>query len=265
MHLFFQSYGASGLSRNETIRDAPLVILHGLLGSSDNWHSRARKLSEQFRVFSLDARNHGRSPHSEEFNYHLMVEDLREFIEQQKLGSVNLLGHSMGGKTAMLFAIQYPELVERLIVVDIAPKPTSPSLDDIFEALFSLDLAKFKFRKEIDEALAHKLKNATTRQFVLKNLKRSEEGKFSWKVNLDVVYRNMHGINSAVPTDHPFTKPTLFIRGANSRYILDEDLGLIQEIFPNSKIATISNAGHWVHADNPAEFDKTVMKFLNEQ
>lgn len=237
-------------------------MLHGLLGSSDNWHSHARKFAERYRVFSLDARNHGRSPNSEEFNYRLMVEDVREFIEQQKLGSVSLLGHSMGGKTAMLLAVKYPELVDRLVVVDIAPKESSPNLDDVFDALFSLDLSTFRFRKEIDEALARKLKNATTRQFVMKNLKRNENGGFSWKVNLDVVHRNLHDVNTSVPTERPFTKPTLFVRGANSRYILDEDLELIQEIFPNSKLATIPNAGHWVHADNPEEFGRAVMEFL---
>ncbi|MBI5463954.1 MAG: alpha/beta fold hydrolase [Ignavibacteriales bacterium] len=253
MQLFYQQHGDAGV---------PLIILHGLLGSSDNWHTHAKLFGRHFRVFALDARNHGRSPHEPVFNYHVMAEDVHEFIQQHRLGAVHLLGHSMGGKTAMFLATLYPDAVEKLIVVDIAPKASSPSHDEIFDALEGLDLSRYAYRKEIDEALSKRIPNFFTRQFVLKNLRRNADNSFDWKMNLDAIRKNHEGINAAVPNDRIFSKPTLFIKGGNSRYILESDILAIHEIFPSARIATIAEAGHWVHSDAPDPFASVVLDFL---
>ncbi|MGB2869774.1 MAG: alpha/beta fold hydrolase [Bacteroidota bacterium] len=255
MQLFYQTYGTGNQA---------LLILHGLLGSSDNWHTLAKRFGERFRVFALDARNHGRSPHSDVFNYNVMAEDVVEFMEQQHLTSASLLGHSMGGKTAMILAAAHPELVDSLVVVDIAPKPSTPSYEDIFKALASLDLKGFSFRKDIDGELAKKIPNVVTRQFLMKNLKRDESGAFQWKMNLKTIYGNYEGMDRGLSPEKTFDKPTLFIRGGNSRYILDQDRELIHQIFPRSSIVTIPNAGHWVHADAPEELYGAVMGFWRD-
>jgi esterase len=248
----------------ETVGDGPpLIILHGLLGSADNWRAMSRRLGAHYRVFAVDLRNHGRSPHSDVFDYDVMVADLREFIAQQALGRIMLLGHSMGGKVAMQFALDYPERVDRLVIVDIAPKPYELSQRDLLETLRSLDLSRYKSFGEVDSALAPRVSGQSLRQFLLKNLAKDENGRLRWQVHLEAIYRNYDKLAQGFAPERTFDKPTLFIRGGRSNYIEDDDARLIRQIFSQAEIATLPEAGHWVHADSPNEFFQTVMNFLN--
>jgi esterase len=255
MNLHYNSYG--------TEPHPALIILHGLFGSSDNWHSFAQKFGVQFHTFVLDARNHGRSPHNDQFNYQVMAEDVIEFMTQQRISSASLLGHSMGGKTAMLTALLRPELVDKLIVVDIAPRSYKAHHDQVFDALTSLELNAFEFRKDIDEALALKIPEITVRQFLMKNLARNESGGFQWKMDLEVIEKNYSRINEELPRDRQFKKPALFLRGDKSDYIQMDDLPVINRLFPDAELVTLKDAGHWVHVDAPEEFSETVLEFLS--
>lgn len=251
MQLKFQTYG-SGPS---------LVILHGLFGMLDNWHSVATKLGERFRVFVVDQRNHGRSPHSTEFNYAVMADDVRDFLEQRGVRSAFLLGHSMGGKTAMWVALRYPELIDKLVVIDIAPRRYSSLHDTILDALTSLDLARYSSRPEIDKALSATIPQQPVRQFLMKNLARNENGSFRWKMNLPVIESHYSEILEAVEADKPFPKPVMFIRSTQSTYIGVGDKTEIKRLFPNAVVADF-NTGHWVHAEAPDALTKTVTAFL---
>jgi len=252
--LHAQSYGSDSLP--------PLIILHGLLGTSDNWHSLSQMFGNYFRTFALDARNHGRSPHSEVFQYQAMADDVVEFMIHENLPSASLLGHSMGGKTAALTALLHPELVNKLIVVDIAPRSYQSHHDQVFDALTSIDLSHYEFRKDIDVVLSSKIPEVSVRQFLMKNLARDETGRFHWKMNLEVIEKNYAQINEELPHDRQFDKPALFIRGENSEYIQMSDLTVIGELFPQAELVTIPDAGHWVHADAPEEFAAHVLDFL---
>lgn len=252
MQLSFQQFG-SGF---------PLLILHGLLGSSDNWQTLARKLGQHFHIFTLDLRNHGRSPHDDAFNYSVMAGDLHEFLAAHQLPRCHLLGHSMGGKTAMHFALRFPRLVEKLIVVDIAPRAYPPLHTSIFNALLPLDLSRFQSRDEISTALAPSIPEPAVRQFLLKNVGRDDSGAFRWKMNLSVIHRNYDGLNQAIDSNTTCDRPTLFLRGSRSDYIQDADADLIHRLFPAAKIATIPNSGHWIQADAPEAFHSAVLEFL---
>jgi esterase len=252
MPLHFASYG----------QGHPLLILHGLFGSLENWRTLSKVFSQSYHVFALDQRNHGHSPHSDVFNYHVMAEDLKEFLQYQGLSSTHLLGHSLGGKTAMQFALTYPEKVDTLIVVDIAPKAYPPGHDDIFAALFSLDAQDFRSRQEADAALAKHLPDLALRQFLLKNLERTATGGFRWRINLEAIHTNYPEILKSVAGTGQFHHPTLFIRGGNSQYIDSEDMPTIRTIFPQAQLVTIPNAGHWLHAEAPQAFAELVLNFL---
>ncbi len=252
MQLFFRSYGSGH----------PFIILHGLLGSSDNWHTLAKTFGGSFHVFTPDARNHGLSPHSDEFDYRVMAEDVREFMDRQRLASAFLLGHSMGGKTAMRVALTYPELVDRLVVVDIAPRSYANMHDDVFDALSAVDLETLTDRKEVDDLLARKVAEPAVRQFLMKNLARDDDGRFRWKMDLDSIRRNYPAITAAIESDRPFGKPTLFIRGAESHYITQSDGPMMKRLFPRLTVATIPGSGHWVHSEFPEEFSYAVLEFL---
>jgi esterase len=241
----------------------PLIILHGLLGSADNWRSVSRRLGAHYQVFAVDLRNHGRSPHSDIFDYDVMTADLREFTEQQALRRIMLLGHSIGGKVAMQFALDYSEQVNRLVIVDIAPQPYELSQRYILEALLSLDLTRYKSFTEVDAALAEKISDKSLRQFLLKNLARDENGRLRWKIHLAAIDRNYDKLGRGLAPERTFDRPTLFIRGGRSNYIGDDDAPLIRQMFPQAKIATLPEAGHWVHVDAPEEFFQTVLNFLN--
>jgi esterase len=241
----------------------PLVILHGLLGSADNWRSMSRRLGAHYQVFALDLRNHGRSPHSDILDYDVMAADVREFMEQQALRRIMLLGHSMGGKVAMQFAIEYSEQVDRLIVVDIAPKAYEPSQRYLLKAMRSLDLSRYKSFADVDAALAPEVSSESLRKFLIKNLARDENGRLRWKLHLEVIDRNYDKLLRGLGAERRFDKPTLFIRGGRSNYIGDDDASLIRQMFPQAEIVTLPEAGHWVHVDAPEEFFQTVVNFLN--
>jgi pimeloyl-ACP methyl ester carboxylesterase len=241
----------------------PVVILHGLLGSADNWRSMSRRLGAHYQVFALDLRNHGRSPHSDILDYDVMAADVREFTEQQALRRIILLGHSVGGKVAMQFAVEYSQQVDRLIVVDIAPKAYEPSQRYLLKAMQSLDLSCYKSFADVNAALAPEVSSESLRQFLIKNLARDENGRLRWKLHLEAIDRNYDKLLRGLGVERSFNKPTLFIRGGRSNYIEDDDAFVIRQMFPQAEIATLPKAGHWVHVDAPEEFFQTVVNFLN--
>jgi esterase len=253
MQLHFQSFG----------QGPPLIILHGLFGSLENWHSISQNFASDFHVVALDQRNHGRSPHSAEMSYELMAEDLKEFIANQNLAPVNLIGHSMGGKTAILFALTYPKLAQKLIIVDIAPRAYSAHHREILNALSSLDLTSFKNRAEMEPQLAPSIPGLAVRRFLLKNVKRDQAGNFYWQMNLAAIEANYARLSEAVSSHRPFEKPTLFIRGERSNYIREKDFPAIEKLFPQAEHRKIAGAGHWVHAESPEAFLRTVREFLS--
>lgn len=241
----------------------PLLILHGFLGMSDNWKTLGVQFAaDGFEVHLLDLRNHGRSFHSEEFSYALMVQDVFEYCQGNNLKSVNILGHSMGGKTAMLFATTYPEMVDKLIVADIGPKFYPQHHQTILAGLNAVDFSKKPSRSEVEEILAQHITDFGTRQFLMKGLYWKEPGQLAFRFNLEVFNRKMDEIGVALAENAVFVKPTLFIRGGNSNYVLDSDMENIKQHFPDSVLETIPNAGHWLHAENPQLFHQMVFSFL---
>ena len=240
----------------------PLVILHGLFGSSDNWGSLGKKFAENNLVYLVDLRNHGRSPHSKEMSYELMADDLLELIEDENINSPIILGHSMGGKAALLFAEKYPKYLDKLIVADIGLKAYPMHHDDILKALNSVNLQGISSRNEAQQYIQVHIENLGIQQFLLKNLYWIEKGKLAWRMNLKVIAKNIGEILVKINI-HKNPINTLFIRGEMSNYILKEDFGKILESFPNGEIKTIPKVGHWLHAENPTEFYKIVRKFIN--
>ena len=244
----------------------PLVILHGLFGTLDNWQTLARRWATEtaLRVISVDLRNHGRSFHSPEHTYALMAQDLLELFDHLQPGpDATLMGHSMGGKVAMRFALDYPERLAKLIVVDIAPRFSDMAhQDDIVAGLQSVDFTTCTNRQEADAALAKHVPNFGTRQFLLKNLYRKEDNTFGWRINLEVLAAQLAAIGEETTGITPFLKPALFIRGGKSDYITAEDkLTNIPALFPNSQVATVVDAGHWLHAEKPEEVFEMVKTF----
>lgn len=241
----------------------PFVILHGFLGMSDNWKTLGTRWSEDgYEVHLLDQRNHGRSFHSDEFSYEVMAEDLKEYCEEHDLKEIVLLGHSMGGKVAMQFAVTYPEIVSKLIVADIGPKGYPPHHQDILKALSRLDFSKIKSRGEAEDILSEYIKDESTRLFLLKNLYRKSKNELSLRINLPVLSEKIEEVGRALSEDAVFKGDTLFMGGEKSGYIEKMDELLIKKQFPKAIIETISNAGHWLHAENPDEFYDNVKKFL---
>ena len=210
----------------------------------------------------VDQRNHGRSPHDEVFNYEVLIRDLKQYCDSYKLSNIVLLGHSMGGKVAMLFAAKYPQMVSKLLVADISPRYYPVYHQTILEGLSALDLGVLKTRKEADEVLANYVSEFDVRQFLLKNLYWVEKGKFALRINLKVLKDNVEEIGEALPTNSIFKGDTLFLRGDKSDYILEQDEKLIKIHFPNSVLVTINNAGHWLHTENPDTFFESLVSFL---
>ena len=239
----------------------PLVILHGLFGSLDNWFSIARELEKHYTLYLVDQRNHGDSPHSDQWNYQIMVEDLKELLDDEGLEKIYLMGHSMGGKTAMYFASTYPERVEKLIVADIAPRYYPIHHQTILEGLNSIDLKETKSRKEADAQLSEYIQELGTRQFLLKSLGRNEKG-FVWKINLPVITKNIEEVGKALPEEAKYAGPTLFLGGTNSNYLTQSDLPDLEKHFPNYELELVANAGHWLHAEQPEAVIHEVRKFL---
>ena len=242
----------------------PFLILHGFLGMGDNWKTLANKFAENYEVHLIDQRNHGRSFHSDEFDYELLVADLHNYITHYNLENVILLGHSMGGKTVMLFAVEFPKLVKKLMVADISPRYYPPHHHDILTALNSVDFSVQKSRNEIEEVLKEYIPQFGIRQFLMKNVMRKSKDEFAFRFNLESLTENYEEITVPLPSFTQFDGDTLFLSGENSGYIGEEDVALIEAHFPKAKIITIKNGGHWLHADNPTDFYNEVMSFLKE-
>jgi esterase len=252
MNLYYQTIGTG----------QPLVILHGLFGSSDNWRGIAKQLATQAQVITVDLRNHGRSPYSSEQTYALMVEDLVELFEKLKLTKVDIIGHSMGGKVAMAFSQHYPQWLRKLVVVDIAPRQYQDEHSTLLRALLALDLALYAKRKEVDDALKMVLPNKAVRQFLLMNLALNGE-KIIWRINLQALYDNYSQLLKAVCEGETIIIPSYFIRGGQSNYIRDDDEDSIKTCFPYAELFTIEHAGHWVHAEAPQHFLTKITEFLD--
>lgn len=241
----------------------PLLILHGFLGMGDNWKTLGNQFADDgFEVHLIDQRNHGRSFHSEDFNYTVMANDLKNYCDAHHLSHISLLGHSMGGKTAMEFAMLYPEIVDKLIIADIGPKAYPQHHQDILKSLASLDFDVLASRGEADKVLAHYIPEIGTRQFLLKNLYWVKKGRLGLRVNLPVVTKHIAQVGKAMSIDAVYKGETLFVRGANSGYIEDIDALVIKKQFPKAVIKTVENAGHWLHAENPTQFYQIVNNFL---
>ncbi|MFO7933168.1 MAG: alpha/beta fold hydrolase [Bacteroidales bacterium] len=269
MKLHFRKYGKAG---------PPLVIVHGLYGSGDNWISVARDLASDFEVFVVDQRNHGKSPHSDEHDYPSMRDDLKEFMDAQEIEEAVLLGHSMGGKTVMFFADAWPGRVQSLISVDIAPKPYhdmalqsnfAANHAKMIDAMMEVDLSKMESREEIDQALRTSIGSGRIRGFLLKNVQRDKKGNFYWQINLKALRDHLDDIFDGLDTDRIIAGggisgfPALFVSGENSDYIRAEDHDLIRSVFPSADIVTIPGAGHWLHAEQPELLVKNIRYFLN--
>ena len=241
----------------------PFIILHGFLGMGDNWKTLGKEFSDAgYQVHLVDQRNHGRSFWSDTFNYEVLAEDIKRYCDKHDLKNIILMGHSMGGKTAMLFATLYPELLDKLIIADISPRFYPVHHEWILNGLSALDFDKIESRSEADKALSKHIKEKGIRQFLLKNLYWKEKGRLALRLNLEVLKREVAEVGEALPSYATYNKETLFLRGDRSEYIGVEDESIIKNYFPNATIETIPNAGHWLHAENPEAFYDAVMRFL---
>lgn len=253
-HLAFQKIGCG----------PPLVILHGLFGCKENWRYPAKILGRRFTVFTLDQRNHGQSFHDSRFDYSTMADDLLNFLQQHRLDRIHLLGHSMGGKTAMQFAARHPDHLFSLIVEDISPGAYTPHHGELFAALEKLPLDRLQRRSEADSLLQPTVSDPAVRQFLLKNLLRRPEGGFAWRFNLAVLKKAYPRLISALEIDRPIEVPTLFVRGDRSDYLPPQLPPSVIALFPKARLETIAEAGHWVHAEQPAAFLRKLGAFLDK-
>ena len=242
----------------------PFVILHGFLGMLDNWKTLSSEFaSAGFQVHALDLRNHGKSFHSNDFNYDVMVEDVKEYCDFHQLNEILLLGHSMGGKVAMQFACLYPEKVQKLMIADIGPKYYPQHHQTILAGLSAIDFSKKPSRQEADETLTSYIKDTGTRQFLLKSLYWESPGQLAFRFNLKVFVEKIEEVGKQLSANLFYNKPSLFLRGDRSNYILDSDWQDITTQFPEAKLVTIKNSGHWLHAENPQDFFAEIINFLN--
>ena len=251
------------LYHRELGQGQPIVMLHGIFGSSDNWLTPSRMLSERYHTYAPDLRNHGLSPHDEVFDYPAMVEDMLKFMKENNIEDPILMGHSMGGKVAMNFALAYPDKLEKLIVVDIAPKSYDMQNYAVLKGLLSISIEEVTSRQQADDMLAKYVDEPDVRQFLLKNVQRRPEGGFKWKLNLPAISKNIEKIGLPLQYKGTFEKPTLFIRGARSNYVRDSDFSVIKEIFPAASFETL-DTGHWVPAEKPKEFVEVVLRWLGQ-
>ena len=243
----------------------PLLILHGFLGMSDNWKTFAKNISNSgFEVHLIDQRNHGRSFHSPEFSYDLMADDLERYSAHYGLNKFHLLGHSMGGKTAMYYAAKYSNRVEKMVIADIAPKYYPPHHQQILKGLSALDFNTISSRLQADEALSTFVTEKGVRQFLLKNLYWETKDRLGLRANISVLSQKAEAVGEALPSSYLFHGPTLFLKGEKSDYITDEDSSLLKQHFPYTTLETIQNAGHWLHAENPVHFYEITRRFLIE-
>lgn len=242
----------------------PILILHGLFGSSDNWQTFSKNLAlSGWRVIAADLRNHGRSPHSDDFNFDLLAADVRELMVDKGLSDVVLAGHSLGGKTAMKLAFKYPELVSQLIVMDIAPRAYPIHHRQIIDALRKVDFSVINNRSQAEDILRPELTEQAVIQFFLKNIYWKTPDRLDWRFNLEAIDHHLASVGEAVIPDGPFNHPTLFVRGEKSNYITYDDEREIFELFSDVEIRTAPGAGHWVHADNPQWLMEQINDFRN--
>ncbi len=241
----------------------PLMIIHGLFGSSDNWGMLGKKFAEKFTVYLIDLRNHGRSPHHSVMNYESMAEDLYELIFDEGIKNPVLLGHSMGGKTALYFNEKYNNVLKKLIVADIGIKSYPMHHDVIIKGLKSVNLESISSRKEAAESLSSFVTEFGVQQFLLKNLYWIEKEKLAWRMNLNIIIENMHEILTEIKVENNLTE-TLFLRGELSNYILEDDVSQLKTALPNSIVKTMKKVGHWLHAENPSEFYDLTTSFIEK-
>ncbi|MGB0468305.1 MAG: alpha/beta fold hydrolase [Pontibacterium sp.] len=253
MKLFHQIYG----------KGEPLIILHGLFGTLENWGTQIKSLAEHFQVIAVDMRNHGRSPHENLMTYEAMANDILELMHDLQLKNAHILGHSMGGKAAMQLALNHPARIQKLIIVDIAPVHYQAHHTDVFKGLYSIDLPQLKSRSDADQQLSQHVSEPSVRAFLLKNLFRTEHKTFAWRMNLDALH-NQYADISAAPTGTAFTGPTLFIKGGNSDYLQAAYREQILSLFPMTTYKLIEGAGHWPHAEKPSIFGKIVLNYLQK-
>ena len=257
MKLFYRHYGEG----------PPVIILHGILGISDNWVTIGRRLAQNFEVFIPDQRNHGQSPHSDTFNYYALVDDLFEFIEDHQLIKPILIGHSMGGKVAMNYTLEHPHRIDKLIVVDISVRNYQARRQhlDILDAMLSVDFDQHLTREGIEAIIYKKIKSPSIAGFIMKNLYRIGKNRLAWRLNIQSIYQNIENVFEGVDLSYTSDLPALFIKGGDSDYILEEDYPLILKKFPNAIFKTIENASHWIHADAPDELCKSFSDFLKKE
>lgn len=251
MKLFFRTEGEG----------RPLLVLHGMFGSADNWKTHAKTLSKDFKVYLIDQRNHGHSPHSDDFNYDLMAEDLYELVAEEGLRDLLIIGHSMGAKTALRFAQQYGFLIDKMISADMGIKAYAPHHDAVFAGLFEVDVENCDSRMEAEMRISKHILDESTKQFLLKNLYWKEQGKLAWRFNLDAIFRQRTEMMKALPEDR-IDNEVLFLRGGKSNYVMEADILGIKTLIPRAQFDTIENAGHWLHADAPVEFIEKCIEYF---
>ncbi|MCK9421745.1 MAG: alpha/beta fold hydrolase [Bacteroidales bacterium] len=255
MKLFFRRFG-NGI---------PVVVLHGLFGLSDNWVTFGRRLGEHYSVYIPDMRNHGLSPHSNFFDFPALESDLLEMIEEWGTSEMYLIGHSLGGKTAMFFTLHHPETVKKLVVVDISLRKPLVSREHqmLLNAMLSVDFSTIHSRSDVDKQLSTWISSEKLRLFLLKNIYWRDRKTLDWRLNLHAINENLTSIFEGIDDPGSYSGPTLFIRGGMSDYILDSDFIEIESKFPGASVKTIADASHWVHADAPREFYTMVKTFLD--
>ena len=257
MKLFFREFG----------QGHPAIILHGLFGQSDNWVTVGRRIADQFHVYIPDQRNHGQSPHTSIHSFPAMADDLAEFIEDHDIENPILIGHSMGGKVAMTYALENPEKVKKLVVVDISPRkyPERITHTQVISQMLNIDLENTATRGEVEKILNLRITDTRVRMFIMKNLYYKIHGKLAWRLNLDAINQSMDLLFDGIRSENLYKGPTLFIRGGKSDYVPDDDITLITSLFPEAVIKTISGASHWVHADAPEELCYLLSEFLERE
>lgn len=241
----------------------PVIILHGLFGMLDNWQTFAKELSKEYMVYVIDQRDHGKSEHTNDFNYPLLAEDLKHFLEEQWIYEARFIGHSMGGKTLLQFSAMYEDLIEQMMIVDIGKKKYKGGHEQIISALNEVPIKQIDNRAEAEASLSEKIKDKGVIQFLLKNLKRKKEGGYEWKMNLDLLTIKYPNILDKIEFDHSIDTSSLFVRGSKSNYISTDDFTDIAKIIPNSTLATLP-AGHWIHAEKPIELLELTNQFFRQ-
>jgi len=257
MKLFFREFGEG----------QPVIILHGLFGQSDNWVTVGRRIADQFHVYIPDLRNHGQSPHTSIHSFPAMADDLTEFIEEHNIENPILIGHSMGGKVAMTYALENPDKLQKLAIIDISPRkyPERITHTQVISQMLGIDLENITTRGEVEKILDSRITDSRVRMFIMKNLYYKIHGKLAWRLNLDAINHSMDQLFEGISSESKYQGPALFIRGGNSDYVPDADVPLIKSLFPEAVIKTISGASHWVHADAPEELCLILSAFLDRE